>query len=246
MEDKRFSSFEIISEKVIIKRIDKSLLSYGEIRIPNYLRDFFYFHEMEKHDRWDIQLTYNKDIYYGVLYLDDYKKLRGKLRLGKDLTRELNHAAAKYVFDRYDMDVREENVPLLRIEQVRKKEYIADVIFPQEIMEDRSYLERDERERKMEEDPKIRLQVLKNHGLNCDICGFNYENTYGELGKGLIQIHCMQHGDGTKGNCEKEEDFIPICENCHILVHKLEGTGITLRELRDLVRFRKEIRKTKK
>lgn len=75
--EKTVHSFEIINERIIIKRIDKSLLTYGEIRIPNYLRDFFHFHEMEKHDRWDIEITYNHTLYYGVLYLDDYKRLRG-------------------------------------------------------------------------------------------------------------------------------------------------------------------------
>lgn len=244
MEEKTFSSFEVISENVIIKRIDKSLLSYGEIRIPNYLRDFFYFHEMEKHDRWDIRISYNQDDYYGVLYLDDYKKLRGKLRWGKDLTRELGNAAAKYIFDKYDGTESEEAVPLLRLKKLSRTEFVAEVLFPHEIMSCRKLGPFETPDESLENDPDTRLEVLKVHGLDCWICGFNYESSYGELGKGLIQVHYK--GKEVKTEVNLVEDFIPLCGNCHAMVHMMEDSGAGIKDLKDYVRFRQEIRKTKK
>jgi len=62
---------------------------------------------------------------------------------------------------------------------------------------------------------------LKEHGtLFCEICRFNFEETYGNLGKGLIEVH------HTVPIAEMENDHRTtiselrcICSNCHFAVH---------------------------
>lgn len=250
--EKTFNSFEIVDERTIIKRIDKSLLTYGEIRIPNYLRDFFHFHELEKHDRWDIRISYNKTDYYGVLYLDDYKRLRGKLRWGKDLTRELSNATSKFVFESYGYDTREENTPLLRLEKVNRKEFHADIIFPEDVRRDAAeYMEHSDKfiygvRSRFETDPEIRLTVLKIHGTCCAICGFNYEDFYGDVGRGYIQIHQMFKNDENMEDFDLTTDFIPICENCHGILHRSKDLNISVKDLKQIIRLKGALRKTEK
>ena len=38
-------------------------------------------------------------------------------------------------------------------------------------------------------DSKLRNDALKSQGLNCRICGFNFEDFYGALGKGFLEVH---------------------------------------------------------
>jgi len=249
---KSFNSFEIIDDHIIIKRIDKSLLTYGEIRIPNYLRDFFHFHEMEKHDRWDIRIYYNKVEYFGVLYLDDYKRLRGKLRWGKDLTRELSNVTSKYVFESYGYEIKEESTPLLRLQKIDKKTFHADIIFPEDVERDaKEYMLHADKfiygvKARFETDPEIRMKVLKQKGMSCAICGFNYESYYGDVGRGYIQIHQIIKDEKNMGEYDLEEDFIPICENCHAILHRNRENNLSVSELKQIIQLRHELRKTEK
>lgn len=250
--EKTLHSFEIINDNIIIKRIDKSLLTYGEIRIPNYLRDFFHFHEMEKHDRWDIKITYNKMDFIGVLYLDDYKRLRGKLRWGKDLTRELSNATSKYVFESYGYEIKDESTPLLRLQKIDRQTFHADVIFPEDVERDaREYMLHADKfiygvKARFETDPEIRLKVLKQQGMSCGICGFNYENYYGDAGRGYIQIHQIIEDELKMDEFDVDHDFIPICENCHGIIHRNKDNNLSVSELKQIIHIRDELRKTER
>jgi len=247
--EKTVHSFEIINERIIVKRIDKSLLTYGEIRIPNYLRDYFHFHEMEKHDRWDIEITYNRGLYYGVLYLDDYKRLRGKLRWGKELTRELRATAEKYIFESFGYDIKEDSAPLLRLEKVDKTTFKADVIFPEEVEKDaKEYFLHEDKfiygvKARFEMDPEVRMKVLKHHGTSCAICGFHYEHAYGDIGKGYIQIHQIIEDEQAMEDYDVDKDFIPICENCHGILHRNKDHALSVSSLKQMLNIHRALRK---
>lgn len=250
--EKALHSFEIINEHTLIKRMDKSLLNYGEIRIPNYLRDFFHFHEMEKHDRWDILISFRGKSYAGVLYLDNFQRMRGKLRWSKDLTTLLYQAGMKYIFPPDEEIIDPHNIPLLRLEKISPKEYKADLIFPEYITKDaKEYLLHEDKfiygvKARFETDENIRLKVLKIHGTNCNICGFNYEEAYGDLGLGYIQIHQIASEEKTEEELNFDEDFIPICENCHGIIHRSKNKTLEFTELKQIFRLREELRKTEK
>ncbi len=59
-------------------------------------------------------------------------------------------------------------------------------------------------------------------GDSCVACGFNVEETYGAMGKGFIHVHHVnpvsEIGAGYKIN--PVEDLIPLCPNCHAMVHR--------------------------
>ncbi|WP_180237320.1 HNH endonuclease [Priestia megaterium] len=60
------------------------------------------------------------------------------------------------------------------------------------------------------------------HGCICKACGFNFEEKYGALGKGFIHVHHIvpvsQLGSDYEINPEK--DLVPLCPNCHAMIHK--------------------------
>lgn len=89
-----------------------------------------------------------------------------------------------------------------------------------------------------ERDQKARLLCIKIHGASCAVCGIDFEKKYGELGKGFIHVHHVVPihtiGEGYKVN--PATDLIPVCPNCHAMLHRgLNGEARTIEELKDLL-----------
>ncbi|NMA06510.1 MAG: HNH endonuclease [Ruminococcaceae bacterium] len=57
--------------------------------------------------------------------------------------------------------------------------------------------------------------------LKCEICGFCFEDVYGEMGKGYIECHHIiplsQYG---QERLTKLDDLILVCANCHRMLHR--------------------------
>lgn len=62
----------------------------------------------------------------------------------------------------------------------------------------------------------------KKHGkLFCEICNFDFENKYGELGKDFIEAHhTIAVSDMEAGHLTKPNDIAMLCSNCHKMIHK--------------------------
>lgn len=77
-----------------------------------------------------------------------------------------------------------------------------------------------------ERNPRIvnakKQQILADRGeLSCEICDFNFEKVYGELGKNYIECHHivpLSQYYYQKKTCLN--DLIVICANCHRMLHK--------------------------
>lgn len=63
---------------------------------------------------------------------------------------------------------------------------------------------------------------IKKHGWNCAVCDVNFERLYGQIGKEFIHVH---HIDPLANSNEIRKvdpttDLVPICPNCHAMVHR--------------------------
>lgn len=82
------------------------------------------------------------------------------------------------------------------------------------------------------------LHKKKNHGLcPCELCGFEYGQSYGAIGEGYIEAHhkvplCDLIEDQVRNT--KAEDFLMICANCHRMVHR-SSFGGSEEELRKIL-----------
>lgn len=86
-----------------------------------------------------------------------------------------------------------------------------------------------------ERDPAARYACIAHFGVTCQICGFDFEEVYGELGRGFIHVH---HKSDMALSSEQLlvdpiHDLIPVCPNCHAMLHtqKLAMSDEVLREL---------------
>lgn len=93
--------------------------------------------------------------------------------------------------------------------------------------------------RAAERDPRIRMlklkAFLKEHGkLFCEVCGFNFEETYGQIGRGLIEVHhLIPISEMEPDHKTTIDELMCICSNCHFAVHNGDADA-NLRSLRIL------------
>lgn len=89
-----------------------------------------------------------------------------------------------------------------------------------------------------ERDPKLRKQAIAIHGDSCKACGFNFGKTYGDFGAGFIHVHHIVPVSAfvAKQVVNPETDLVPLCANCHAMVHRRANQTLTLSELKGLLK----------
>jgi 5-methylcytosine-specific restriction enzyme A len=75
---------------------------------------------------------------------------------------------------------------------------------------------------KYERNPVNRKICLMAKGYICSICGFDFQKTYGDIGKDYIEVHHItQVSDMGEDYIVKPlEDLVPLCSNCHSMIHR--------------------------
>jgi hypothetical protein len=86
-----------------------------------------------------------------------------------------------------------------------------------------------------ERDVKARQKCIEIYGLNCAVCGFNFEEKYGKLGKNFIHIHHLNPLSEIREKyiVDPEKDLRPVCPNCHAMLHKKKET-LSIEELKKI------------
>lgn len=84
-------------------------------------------------------------------------------------------------------------------------------------------------------DPGIRLAAITVHGVTCAVCGFDFGAVYGPAGEGLIEIHRVAPSSPKKAGSPADpvSDLIPVCANCHRVIHREGGEKLAPGELRE-------------
>jgi 5-methylcytosine-specific restriction enzyme A len=78
--------------------------------------------------------------------------------------------------------------------------------------------------KRSERNPKLAKSAKEYHGTTCMTCGFNFEETYGEIGVGYIEAHHLTPFSELKGRptqLDPKTDFTVLCPNCHRMLHKV-------------------------
>lgn len=90
--------------------------------------------------------------------------------------------------------------------------------------------------KRYERNPINRELCLLEKGYTCSICGFNFETTYGNLGKDFIHVHHTMpvHMMGENYIVNPSEELFPVCPNCHAMLHR-KDPPYTIEELKKLV-----------
>ena len=73
-----------------------------------------------------------------------------------------------------------------------------------------------------ERKPEYRKACIAYYGYICQICGMDFEKAYGEIGKEFIEVHHIDpvanYDEAHK--IDPQKDLIPLCSNCHSMIHR--------------------------
>ena len=83
--------------------------------------------------------------------------------------------------------------------------------------------------------PILRRRCIERWGYRCQVCGIDMEQIYGELGKDFIEVHHLKPistYDESRPD-DYVENLVPLCPNCHAMIHHGADGPLTLKELRE-------------
>lgn len=235
-----YYSWEILSEKVAVKQVDKSVIDYSETGIPIEIRKFWRAEDLVQGGIKNIQLYYRGVYYRARIHMENRTSMRTKLSWTKDLTKniDLKHGYPGIRFERLGDDT-------------YRVDFIFDSIINDDIYQDIKDMYEVQRDakgevegrmgvyfsKKYERNPKNRKAAIKIHGLKCAVCGFDFQEKYGDLGQGFIEIHHLKPLSSLNEEVivNPKDDLRPICSNCHRMIHRRKGRVYSIEELQEII-----------
>jgi 5-methylcytosine-specific restriction protein A len=125
---------------------------------------------------------------------------------------------------------------------IRENKYIGNSFVSNDVITDitESFIEGKSKEiiqTRYERNPQARKTCLKYHGYSCQICDFNFEKYFGEIGKGFIHVHHINSiaEIGKEYEINPKNDLIPVCPNCHAMLHS-KRPAFTIEEIKKIRR----------
>lgn len=102
------------------------------------------------------------------------------------------------------------------------------------------------REQKFRSRSKGLIELAKRHyavndKIPCETCHFDFLDFYGDRGRGYIEIHHTHpvHTYEIEGRREDItralEKLVPLCSNCHRMIHRKRGHLLSPKELKELI-----------
>jgi predicted HNH restriction endonuclease len=93
-----------------------------------------------------------------------------------------------------------------------------------------------------ERDPKARKQCIEHFtgvlgGVKCSICGFDFGQVYGADFEGKIHVHHIEPLSKIRKTYKVSpiNDLIPVCPNCHLVLHSKKDGVYTPEEVRGMI-----------
>lgn len=73
-----------------------------------------------------------------------------------------------------------------------------------------------------ERSPVNRMRCISHYGPRCWVCELNFEEKYGPVGAGFIEVHHRVPLSAMGGQyaIDPVNDLVPLCSNCHSMAHR--------------------------
>jgi len=87
-----------------------------------------------------------------------------------------------------------------------------------------------------ERNAAARKACIEHFGAKCAACTFDFSERYGPIGEGFIHVHhVVPIGTiGTEYEIDPIADLIPVCPNCHAMIHQVDPP-LTILQLQGLL-----------
>lgn len=95
---------------------------------------------------------------------------------------------------------------------------------------------------KRERNSQARDAAIKRDKCRCRVCEFDFEKTYGPVGKEYIEVHHIDPISNHEDEHEIEVDkLVCLCANCHAMAHRRKPVPFSIAELKQML---KDVRET--
>jgi len=243
-------SWTLISDTVAIKKLDKSSFLHHGSGIPFELRPFFCLKEFEPSDAKGISFDHKGNIFSAKFVMDkDLRRIR--LFWKADFETLLRNKFPDLHQSYHDNEELPFKLPRMRLEKasVDGTRFKVEFLYRSEIESDvdseiseeygpgkegtvKKYFGK-----RYERDAGNRNRAIEIHGAVCKICGFDFESRYGDRGKGFIEVHHTKPLSELKEEYtpDLKKDLIPVCSNCHRMIHRRQDNVLGIDEMRIIV-----------
>ena len=91
--------------------------------------------------------------------------------------------------------------------------------------------------KRRERNPRNRLLCIRIHGERCFACGSEPRMTYGDAGS-IIEVHHLEPLALLMESrpYDPRTDLVPLCPNCHRMVHTKRPIPLTMDDLKAILR----------
>lgn len=85
-----------------------------------------------------------------------------------------------------------------------------------------------------ERNSSARRACIAHYGCRCQVCGFDFWKSYGEIGREFIHVHHLRPlaSIGAEYRVDPIADLRPVCPNCHYMLHR-KSPPMSIIELRN-------------
>lgn len=89
---------------------------------------------------------------------------------------------------------------------------------------------------RFERSAEARARCLAHFGPVCKVCNFDFERTFGSLGRGFMHVHHVVDLASIRANyvVNPLTDLVPVCPNCHAMLHQVRP-AMSIDVLRELL-----------
>ena len=96
---------------------------------------------------------------------------------------------------------------------------------------------------KYERNRKARARCIAYYGSACMACGTDFGEIYGEKFSGMIHVHHRKPLYEIKEDyvVDPVNDLVPVCPNCHMIIHSKPDGVYTVEEVREMIRNHRKI-----
>ena len=240
-------SWKILNDVTAIKKTDKSFFLHRGSGLPIDIRSFFEVNDLEFGEGKRIALLYRGKEYRGRITRESSELGRTRLfwveKLGKQFDSEYEYSESNpessliLMFSKKSNDIYEISfVSLSDIDAVMESDFeIQDLETEVEIndIEGKKVVYYTT---KYERSSKNRMAAINHHGTKCMVCGFDFEEIYGEIGKNFIEVHHIHplYSIDDEIIIDPKIDLACICPNCHRMIHRNKGKILTIDELKKI------------
>lgn len=227
-----------VHEDTATKYLDTSAIRYNQSGIPVQIRGFWNADTIKENEKVEIQFLCHEKQFDAIM-----EKRQGRTRLnwGSDLRDELG--ISRFNFLPY---AERKKACMIFKKMETPNRYTVSLVSTMESLLDEIgdvstvYIEGKKivyYSTKYERDYRCRKTALEKHGYQCEVCGFDFEKFYGEIGKKYIEIHHKKplFSLWDEAEVNPETDMAPVCSNCHRMLHRRKDRIITIEELKSMI-----------